>query len=679
MLKSLSGGWLCALLASLGCGLFAGAAEYPSHPPMRPLPVPSRRPMSDGPAYFVDADNGDDQQDGSKSRPWRTVQFAVAQLAPGDTLYLRGGTYYERVDVPVSGEPDRPITIRSYPGELAILDGGLAEFHRAPATAWMPLEDGAAGEYVSARTYPQFAARPTPTSFPAAGWEPFYGKEDQRPVVLGNFGDSMVPLHGYRTLADLRDNSMLWDVDSKFAADEGVYCGPGLWYNRRTQRIHIRLAHTNLPGLGKLSYTGETDPRKLPLVISGPHGLEVLRLTGVNHVALADLVLRGASGNALLSLYGADDITLDGLTLFGGAPGLRAGATSNVRIVNSAFRSLAAPWSSRASMKYRGTPSYVLLTQRQHPENHDWEIAYSEFTDGHDGLWLRFVRNVRFHHNLLDNFNDDGLEFGARKRDQLVYVDHNRLSRCQLMLTLHEMEPDESPAQVDPGSGVYITRNVIDLRQGTFKGPPRTADATGGYLDNESTLSGDHGGPIWPNYFFYHNTVLRSSPSWRGYYGFGIGGRGTRGTTRRVVNNIFVQITGLPGLAFAGKAGSDDDIFVDGNLHWGVSDGPKLTEDFFQSRLRGTIYRGAGFPTGWMEHDQFADPQFRLLAADPAADADVRLQANSPAIDAGIAVPNEWYAPPDVTDAGAADVGAFAKGEKVWQVGVGGRYPVTGK
>ncbi|MEO8496333.1 MAG: right-handed parallel beta-helix repeat-containing protein, partial [Planctomycetota bacterium] len=522
-------------------------------------------------------------------------------------------------------------------------------------------------------TYPQFMSRQILTAFPAEGWEPLYGKEDERPLVLGHFADSMVPLHGYRTVNDLRDTSMLWDVDNKFQNDEGVYCGPGLWFNRETERIHIRLAPTTLEGLGALAYRGETDPRKVPLCISGPYGNDVLRINGVNHIVVQDLVLRGGSGSPLVNLYGSDDITFDGVTMYGGSPGLLANASSNVRIVNSVFRGLAAPWSSRASMKYRGTPSYRIITQRAAPENHDWEIANCEFTDDHDGIWLRYVHNLRFHHNFVDNFNDDGIEVGARKRDQLLFVYQNLISRCQITFTLHEMEQDESPATVDPGSGVYITRNVIDLRRGTFKGPPQEPDPSGSYLNGDITLCSDHGSPTWPNYFFYHNTVLRSDPSWRGYYGFGMGGQGTRGNQRRVFNNIFVQIAGIPGLSFAS---GPDDIFVDGNLHWGLVDGPQHKGDFFQQQSRGPAFGKVPTPEGWMVHDRFADPKFNQFSPDPGAQFDIALGKDSPAIDAGVTTPGDWFDPLKAESDDQPDIGALPHTCVTWRVGIRGRIQV---
>ncbi len=646
------------------------AASYKSHPPLRPLPQAFNRPLAAGPVFFTDASEGDNANDGSKKTPWQSINFALGQLKAGDTLCLRGGTFYEHVVVPISGTTNAPITIRSFPNELAVIDGGLREFFEAPQKSWQPFAGGAKGEFVSTKTYPQFNTRPIALAFPAAGWEPFFGRENDRPLVLGHFGDSMVPLHGYRTVDDLRDGSMLWDVESKFDNGAGVYCGPGVWFSRKSGRIHARLAHTSLAGLGPRSYRGQTDPRKIPLCISGPHGADVLRINGVNHLVFQDLVLRGASGSPLINLYGSENITFEGLTLYGGAPGLLAKASSKIKILNTAFRGLAASWSSRASMKYRGTPSYQLITQRNKPLNRDWEIAHCEFTDDHDGVWIRYVNNLRFHHNLVDHFNDDGIEVGARKRDHELYIYQNLISRCGLTFTLHEMETDEGATEVNPGSGIYITRNLVDLRRGLFKGPPRQPDPTAAFLQSSSSLAGDHSSPIWPDYWFYHNTVLRTDNAWRGYYGHGIGGRGVRGNRRALLNNCFVQLRGVPGLSFAPTPANYQ---IDGNLHWGLVDGPAFEGDFFKKQSRKYAFRKQPLPKDWMQHDVFSDPRFKKLTPDPNANVDVTLQKGSAAKDAGVAIPSEWPDPLRTKDEGKPDLGALPAGTQPWRVGVRGR------
>lgn len=141
---------------------------------------------------------------------------------------------------PKSGTEAAPITIRAFPGELPIIDGGLREFYDDPAGSRLPAEGGAAGEFVSTKTYYQFDTRRTPQQFLPGAWEPMWGIEEDRPLALGAFGDSLVPLHGYRKLIDLRAESEFF-VGGKGDRTTGVYCGPGLWFNRDTGCVHIRL------------------------------------------------------------------------------------------------------------------------------------------------------------------------------------------------------------------------------------------------------------------------------------------------------------------------------------------------------------------------------------------------------------------------------------------------------
>lgn len=65
-----------------------------------------------------------------------------------------------------SGSKEAPITIRAYPGELAIVDGGLREFAETPEAAWEPFADGAEGEFVSTRTYAALDNRRVPDEHP---------------------------------------------------------------------------------------------------------------------------------------------------------------------------------------------------------------------------------------------------------------------------------------------------------------------------------------------------------------------------------------------------------------------------------------------------------------------------------------------------------------------------------
>lgn len=61
--------------------------------------------------------------DGSISNPWDLLTALQSTLPPGSTLYLRGGTYTGKFISNLRGSVGDPITVRSYPGEWAKIDG----------------------------------------------------------------------------------------------------------------------------------------------------------------------------------------------------------------------------------------------------------------------------------------------------------------------------------------------------------------------------------------------------------------------------------------------------------------------------------------------------------------------------------------------------------------------------
>ncbi len=75
-----------------------------------------------GADYYVST-GGNDSNPGSLQSSFKTIQKALDTTKPGDTVYIRGGTYKEKVIVNTSGTADNPITIQNYQNERAIIDG----------------------------------------------------------------------------------------------------------------------------------------------------------------------------------------------------------------------------------------------------------------------------------------------------------------------------------------------------------------------------------------------------------------------------------------------------------------------------------------------------------------------------------------------------------------------------
>lgn len=85
-------------------------------------------PSADPPPGFFVAVDGSAAGDGSFAAPWdlQTALLHPPALAPGDTVWLRGGTYAGAFYSKLVGTAAAPITVRSYPGEWAVLDGAGA-------------------------------------------------------------------------------------------------------------------------------------------------------------------------------------------------------------------------------------------------------------------------------------------------------------------------------------------------------------------------------------------------------------------------------------------------------------------------------------------------------------------------------------------------------------------------
>jgi hypothetical protein len=77
-------------------------------------------------AEFYIAPGGSNAGNGSIGSPWGTFDYAIDNINPGDTLFVRGGTYNLNSRIQIrnneGGTSTNAINIWSYPGELPILD-----------------------------------------------------------------------------------------------------------------------------------------------------------------------------------------------------------------------------------------------------------------------------------------------------------------------------------------------------------------------------------------------------------------------------------------------------------------------------------------------------------------------------------------------------------------------------
>jgi hypothetical protein len=83
---------------------------------------PSSETINTAKGYYVSPD-GSDGNTGTINNPLRNINTALSKVVPGDTVFVRNGTYSEKITFPKSGRLDKYITLKVYPGEKAIIDG----------------------------------------------------------------------------------------------------------------------------------------------------------------------------------------------------------------------------------------------------------------------------------------------------------------------------------------------------------------------------------------------------------------------------------------------------------------------------------------------------------------------------------------------------------------------------
>ncbi|MFW6038923.1 MAG: hypothetical protein ACOC9P_00420 [bacterium] len=643
---------LTALCIAMGTPVAArdgsGGDAVQSFPPLQPLHEPSERPMTDAPAYFVNPDAGDDANDGSKQQPWRTINHAVGELDPGDTLYLREGVYFENVYIAREGDPDAPITIRSYPGEVATIDGGFREFVESPENAWEPVpesEGGVDGEFWSVNRHPNIRD------------------------VLGNFGDSMVGLITYWHAKDLRSGQEFMVQHQGEPDVAPVYCGPGIWFNDDTGRIHVRLRHTHLDGID--NYKGETDPRELPLVIA-PLRSVPLWLDGAKHVRIQDVNVRGG-GYDTVKISQGKDVDLDYVTIHAGTYGVRTMGVRQFRFHRSSISGGGPPWHFRQDNSLRTGRlgdeaerrdiarliTHALLVDdvfREFevfawPASADWEISYSRFSHSHDGPYLGGIDGLRFHHNIVTDLHDDGLYLSpmSAHREAEIHIYQNYFGEC---LTALAFGGPHSTADT-----LYIYRNVFDMRGGVHSNRP-TPDNPTFQPRNAARIMSDHGSPPWPRMRIYHNTAVTAGNGRNAAMGT-MASRITPERDRYVLNNFFVYLEKIPGRVFE----RDENVLTAaGNVFAQLTDPGQVS-----GRLRQKLESIGRI---------VEDPAFAGMTTDPSEAADYALRSDSGAVNAGVSIPEDWADPLREHDRGQPDAGALPAGVEMWGVGPAGEPDV---
>ena len=582
-------------------------AAVPSPEPRACADPPNGDDLGGGRQLFVSPE-GDDAGEGNLVHPWRTLEHAVDQLRPGDTLFLRGGTYRERgVAISARGGPGAPITIVNFAGEEVVIDGSFPEFQTPHNDEWT-LVAAETGLWRSKRRY---------------GSGTFFGKME----VAGK----LYALNVYRDFGAIATRETTWREDGHY------YLGPGLHWSREDGHIYVRLQPPDPQAIhGRVFPIPEiADPRRNKLFI-GNH-LRGLWLDGTRHLVLKGLAIKhflrplDVRLGALLSLIDLEivpgrtgvligkyvrNVGLHGLTVDAGFP-----AWVSWRDVKSGPR-------VAAHLKLTG----VIVRS----EVDCISITHSRFLDVFDGITaVGNPERLSVRHNEFDRVIDDALQLGtAAAHVEFAY---------NLVFGPGPSHHGSGPSRA-PGTK-YIHHNVIDARLDELYSRVGEGEPGWRYHIAFPSHSMKSAGPdpwkIYNNSLLFHRNTNNA--------GAGQERKGPRsGPVHEVYNNIFVQHSDYRASRGA-QLGDGAEIF-DGNLYHRTR--PHARTPLFRSWRNGeetrsfaslAEFRSSSFaegtrsyyPPGWEQAGVEADPvlrdpdgrDYRPAIGGPAAHGALRLRA----------------------------------------------------
>ncbi|SNT03698.1 Protein of unknown function [Actinomadura meyerae] len=228
-------------------------------------------------ALFV-SPSGEDDADGGRDRPLRTLARAIAKARPGGTIVLRGGVYHQSATVPAG----KRLTIQPHPREAVWFDGSTpVAGWRAADGAWV--RDGWTAAFDSSPTYTAGAKPSRDSDFQFVSPDhPMAAHPDQVWVdgVPQRQVGSLDEVKGGRFYVDERARRLYLgsdprghDVRASTLGEAITIAGAG----SRLRGIGVRRYATALPRMGTVKVTGaNVTVENVAVTDSATTGLSVL-------------------------------------------------------------------------------------------------------------------------------------------------------------------------------------------------------------------------------------------------------------------------------------------------------------------------------------------------------------------------------------------------------------------
>jgi len=610
-----------------------------------------------GNVFYV-SPSGNDSNPGTLSSPWRTINSSLTRLNPGDTLFLRGGTYFESVNATVSGTSVAPITIESYPGENATIDSGVPAFRTVGNSDW-ELFNSSIGEYRSVNTYP---------SGPGSGNENIPAYIDGIPGYV----NERVVLIPYLTAAAFRSTN-----DQYVDSSTQYYAGPGIFWDSSDSRIHIRLSKTSQMNFAESRYgtvlaNDNDNPANYSIILS--EAQNTLLISG-SHLTFKNIEVNPAHFTVQFTGSASYD-TFDGMKVWMGYYAVLGdnGNVHHITLTRSRFYGDGPYWVFWNDVD--GSPGIadnlagcIIFVQGG---THDWTISYNHIRGSSNDLFSTndHEYNLFIHHNRFENGHDDAIEFRGFSGSGPGHVEvyENFVTNTLTMISAGQ----DAVGWTGP---LFVYRNVmVQLRLipvNRTPGGPETWDwQNGAPYGYEYSFKQNGSGYFNPNTHYYHNTVILINTQSKG---INLTPQNPAGSI--LVDNLLVGINDQLNENYLTGAGE----VINNNLYWKMNpnDPNHLLGGYdtvpafsaatgFELNGLGSVPKQGTNPEFLNWSPQPVDATQTIWSFPPSQEvwttSDFLLGPSSPAVGAGMPLPtlSDGTTPPDTRNSN--DIGALPYG-----------------
>ncbi len=476
--------------------------------------------------YFVDSQNGDDFNIGTDSRPLKTIQAALDKVKVGARIFVRAGTYKERLVLKHSGTKYAPIIIEAQKDingkRLVTIEGGdEVEVNWTIADEISPLV------YKTQNIpYIPFSMsvdiNGTSYDIPRLDWE--FSKKlkylDGNTSAVGTYGYKDVlalPSDKNVTTYYMRTKVNYWD------GIEALYA-----YDLDTKTTYIRFRDGQNPNQMKLFSApgsqnpyGNIDVEKLPMNESA-----AIKLENISYVTIKGFKINSAQNGILIFDENSSYNTIEDNEIINGARKISIAKKSHHNIIKnntlhmellSKYRPGA--WWDAQNENLTKEELYKYAVAEHYYDVYKHEVGRITFSPEDDcGI---FVDGAGSENKIFSNEIYDTLGGIAGSHSGKIYIYDNTLHHISSIATgLVDANIDEAYIygnkmyDVNIGFRVQLNMNENNLQNLAkkawfFKNIIKNPDGIGSNL----FFSRDKNAPIpkseyFPNIFIYHNTFV---------------------------------------------------------------------------------------------------------------------------------------------------------------------------